>query len=203
VRSCGPSGRGRRLAVMVVAAFGLVAVGCGGGGTQPTGADAEKPSPAASARRGTPTPADTPSAPEPRKAQVPEHLRFTATTLDGASFHGASLAGKPVAMWFWAPWCPICRAEAPTVAKLSKAYDDRVGIVGVAGLDKLDAMKAFVSETGVQSIPHLADERGAVWRRFDVTTQSTWVVLDADGNIVHTGRLDADELTAQVQRLAG
>jgi hypothetical protein len=31
-------------------------------------------------------------------------LSFRAGTVDGGQLDGAELAGKPVAMWFWAPW---------------------------------------------------------------------------------------------------
>lgn len=138
-----------------------------------------------------------------KRGAVPEELKFRATTLDGDRFDGSTLAGKPVALWFWAPWCPLCRAEAPTVTKLAKAHGDKVGIVGVAGLDKLEPMRGFVADTGVRAIPHLADEEGAVWRRFGITTQSSWVILDAAGKEVYSGRLDDDELTTLIRRLAG
>lgn len=37
---------------------------------------------------------------------------FTVATLDGATFDGRSLAGKPALLWFWAPWCPTCLGQA-------------------------------------------------------------------------------------------
>lgn len=33
---------------------------------------------------------------------VPEQLRFSAKTVDGADFSGESVAGKPAVLWFWA-----------------------------------------------------------------------------------------------------
>jgi thiol-disulfide isomerase/thioredoxin len=174
------------LAALVAAA--LVACGPDPAAQRPDGADRNSKSSGAS---GT------------QSAVVPEQLGFTATTLDGKRFDGSKLAGKPVALWFWAPWCPLCRAEAATVTKLAKAHGDQVGIVGVAGLDKVEPMRGFVADTGVRGIPHLADEEGAVWRRFGVTTQSSWVMLDADGRQVYSGRLDDDELTTLIRRLAG
>ena len=64
---------------------------------------------------------------EPAPA-VPDQLQFTSTTLDGTPFDGADLAGRPAVFWFWAPWCPNCRAEAPQVA----AAADSLGIVAEA-----------------------------------------------------------------------
>jgi thiol-disulfide isomerase/thioredoxin len=130
-------------------------------------------------------------------------LAFTATTMDGARFDAATLAGKPTLLWFWAPWCPTCGAEAPQVTRLAARYAGKVNVVGVAGLDKLSAMREFVARTRVSGFVNLADEAGAVWRRFGVTAQATYVLLDAAGKVVYAGYLDDDELTARLDRLAG
>ena len=45
---------------------------------------------------------------------------------------------------------------------------------------------------------HLADEAGLVWKRFEVTAQSTFVLIDADGTVTGKGRLDADEVPGKV-----
>ena len=34
---------------------------------------------------------------------VPEALRFTAPLVGGGEFDGTTVAGRPVAFWFWAP----------------------------------------------------------------------------------------------------
>jgi thiol-disulfide isomerase/thioredoxin len=130
-------------------------------------------------------------------------LAFTATTLDGQAFDGMSLAGKPAVLWFWAPWCPTCLSQAPGVREAVARYSDRVGIVGVAGLDKTEAMPEFVRLAKVQSMTHLADEAGVVWKRFGVTAQSIFVLLDRSGNVTFKGQLSADEVPARVASLLG
>src|SRR5205085_1360670 len=37
----------------------------------------------------------------------------------------ASLRGKAVLLFFWAHWCPDCKAMVPTIAKLAKQYGSR------------------------------------------------------------------------------
>lgn len=133
---------------------------------------------------------------------IPDALRFTADTLDGKAFEGADLAGRPVVLWFWAPWCPTCRVQAPGVSALAEEYGDRVGVVGVGGLDDADAMDHFAARVG-DGVTLLEDEEGTVWRRFGVTEQSTYVVLDARGATVASGHLDDGELRAVVDDLAG
>jgi thiol-disulfide isomerase/thioredoxin len=130
-------------------------------------------------------------------------LEFTAETLDGEPFDGSSLAGRPVVLWFWAPWCPTCLGQAPGVRTAVEKYADRVAIVGVAGLADREAMPEFVRLAKVASMPHLADAAGDVWKRFGVTAQSTFVLLDAAGEETFRGRLDADEVPDRVAALLG
>ncbi|MFE0156061.1 TlpA family protein disulfide reductase [Nonomuraea sp. NPDC059007] len=132
---------------------------------------------------------------------IPAALRFTAKTLDGQAFSGETLAGKPVVFWFWAPWCPKCRAEAPHVKAAAAAYRD-VAFVGVASLDTEAAMKEFVQRTGTGGIPHLSDEKGAVWATFGIASQSTFLFMKADGSTSKaTGPLGVEEVNAQVEKL--
>ncbi len=128
-------------------------------------------------------------------------LSFTAETLDGASFDGETLAGEPAVLWFWAPWCPTCRAQAPSVSRLAEEYDGRVNVVGVGGLADTTDIRDFGEQ--VQGPVHLVDAEGAVWRHFGVTAQSTYVVLDAEGRVVAEGYLDDQVLRDKVADLVG
>ncbi len=150
-----------------------------------------------------PTDAADPAASDRAAPSEKADLNFTVATLDGGTFDGQRLAGKPAVLWFWAPWCPTCAAEAPHVRQVADRYTGKITVVGVAGLDKVAAMHRFVELTKVDNIPHLADEQGAVWRRFGVTAQSTYVLLDASGTIVHRGYLDDADLDRMLAQLAG
>ncbi|GHJ52269.1 hypothetical protein Nm8I071_15760 [Nonomuraea sp. TT08I-71] len=135
-------------------------------------------------------------------ARVPETLSFTAKTLDGTAFSAAALTGKPVVLWFWAPWCATCASQAWTVAEIAPKYRETVPIVGVAGLGEQKAMKEFVTEFDLAGTPQLDDRSGTLWRRFEVVEQSTFVIVDRDGRVVHQGFLDGESLTRQVDALA-
>lgn len=130
-------------------------------------------------------------------------VAFTGKTVDGAAFDSATLAGKPAVLWFWAPWCTTCRGQAPDVRSLADRSAGKVNVVGVAGLGENAAMRKFVASTGVGSIKHLSDEAGAVWKKYEVTQQSTYVLIDAAGKIVFRGYLDGDNLSKRVAALAG
>lgn len=139
---------------------------------------------------------DTPD----QAASVPKALKFTATTSAGDAFDAATLAGKPVVFWFWAPWCPTCRAQAPGVKRLAEEYGDQVAVVGVGSLDDESAIEDFAED--VPEITHLMDPDGAVWRHFGVTAQSTYLVLDRQGGTAASGYLDDGDLANLVAELA-
>jgi thiol-disulfide isomerase/thioredoxin len=145
------------------------------------------------------------SSPGPTSAAaVPETLRFQIMTVDGGTFDGAALAGRPAVLWFWAAWCPRCRAAAPDVAAVQREHAGRIAVVGVAGLRSgQDAMRRFVADRGIAGFPNLADDDGVLWRRFGVTTQEYYVIIDADGMVVHKGALSIEDLRRRVAALAG
>ncbi|HEX4817165.1 MAG TPA: redoxin domain-containing protein [Nonomuraea sp.] len=183
-----------------LAAAALLAAACAGP-EQETG-------PQSAAQTASPATSSAPAAPSepsgsgrPGGAAVPEALTFAARTLDGRSFRGDSLAGKPVVFWFWAPWCPKCLSDAPHVKAAAAAHAD-VAFVGVAGLDTEAAMKEFVQRTGTGSLTHLSDERGEVWTRLGVSQQSTFVFMRPDGSTEKaSGPLGKEQLDGHVRAL--
>ncbi|MFG2084760.1 TlpA family protein disulfide reductase [Spirillospora sp. NPDC048824] len=185
----------KKVIAAVIGAVLLVA-GCGGGGDgDGDGATSVPPSSNAPERPAAQSPAGT----------VPEALKFEGETLDGKGFDGASLAGKPVVFWFWAPWCPKCLSEGPHVAKAAEKYGDRVSFVGIGGLDDgKDRLQAFVSRTGTKSLTHLDDRTGKLYSHFKVTSQSSFVFMAPDGTTSKdSGPLGQSELNRHVDELLG
>lgn len=130
-------------------------------------------------------------------------LDFTAQTLDGRTFSGASLNGRPAVLWFWAPWCPLCQKDAPMVARLAETHP-KVTFVGVGAQDRLDALRAFAARYGVDGFTELADTDATVWARFGVTRQPAYGFIHPDGRVeVVTGSLAEAELNRRLQVLTG
>jgi thiol-disulfide isomerase/thioredoxin len=178
-----------RLRPVLVAVLSTVLVLAGCGEDRPDAGSAPT-QPADDPATGTSTPA------------VPEQLRFTATTVDGKEFSGESLAGKPAVLWFWAPWCPKCQAEAPSIAAAASNAGD-VAFVGVAAQDEVAAMQGFVDRFELGSFPHLADTDAAVWKRFGVTYQPAYAFISSTGEVtMEADQLGEDELLARVDALS-
>ena len=146
-------------------------------------------------------PAAAAGAASPAGPDVPIALTFTGTTLDGAAFDAATLAGKPAVLWFWAPWCATCASEAQSVADLHDEYGDRLGILGIGGLGTTEAMREFVDDMQVGGVPHLSDPAGKLWQRFGIAQQSWYVFVDTQGEITYRGYLDDLQLTRKVREL--
>jgi thiol-disulfide isomerase/thioredoxin len=137
-------------------------------------------------------------------AEVPEQLAFTATDVaTGASVEGSSLAGKDLILWFWAPWCPNCQAEAPDVAAAAAALPEGVTLVGIPGRADVASSQEFLGDYGVEGFAHLYDEDGSIWQAFGVAYQPAFALVNDDGSIeTIPGSLGEDGILAAAQDLA-
>ena len=127
------------------------------------------------------------------------HIGAIPGTVEGAAFDPDSLTGKPVVLWFWAPWCTVCRAEAPTVMKVAAEFAGKVEFVGVAGQGTKVAMADFIRQTDTGDLTHLADTGGTVWRAYGVAVQPTFAFITRDGRAdIRVGSLDEQTLRARV-----
>jgi len=69
-----------------------------------------------------------------------------------ASFAEDVLASPvPVAVDFWAPWCPPCRVIAPILKELAAEYAGRVTIAKL----NTDEQQRLMVQLGVQGLPTL------------------------------------------------
>ncbi|MEU9373681.1 redoxin family protein [Streptomyces sp. NPDC048255] len=196
--------RPRTVLPAALAAALLALTGCGSNGSSDAAGDEGAVSPSTASSPAQPPAGSDGSGTGANGAKVPSALNFTATTVDGKPFDAKTLAGKPTVLWFWAPWCPKCKAQAAETANVAATYQGKANVVGVAGLDKNTAMKDFVADTGTGSFPHLSDENGEVWKRFKVTEQSRYVILDKNGTTVYEGVLPSGKgLADKVAGLTG
>jgi thiol-disulfide isomerase/thioredoxin len=174
----------RSIALAVSAAAAVLLSACGAGPT-------ESSEPGTGAGRVTP-PADA------REAFTP----LPAVALDGDEFVPESLAGSSVVLWFWAPWCTICRAEGPGVADVAAELEGEVTFIGVPGLGAENAMREFVDDTGTGSLTHLPDVDGQTWRGYEVVSQPAFAFVTPSG-VVQTfnGALGSDKLRDAAESL--
>ena len=74
-------------------------------------------------------------------------IEFSSTnTLDLQGFSNADLTNKISIVNVWASWCVPCRAEHPSLMKLSN--DDRTNVFGINYKDKSKNAEKFLTELG-------------------------------------------------------
>jgi thiol-disulfide isomerase/thioredoxin len=129
----------------------------------------------------------------------------------------ASLRGHPVLLFFWAHWCPDCKAEAPILASLLSTYGSK-GLV-LVGPTKLygnaaggedaapAAEKQYIRKVREQYYPALAAMpipiSAANFLNYGASTTPTIILLDSAGVVrfYHPGAVTEAELSQRIQKV--
>lgn len=102
----------------------------------------------------------------------------TAVTL--AQFR-AQHPGKPVALHFWADWCPVCRTEEHSISRLVRDPDTPVLTVAMQSGDAASVRRVLAARA--LAWPAVIDEPGEIARRYALAGVPAFVVIDADGKV--------------------
>ena len=137
------------------------------------------------------------------RTSVADALQVSLRSVGGPELDVSQYLGQDVVLWFWAPWCAWCNAEAPRVDALSTEFAGQVEIVGVAGVSDEASMQDFVDRHELEHITHLADLDGHFWFNLDVTYQPWWMFINDDGEVFLNwqGRLSEEEIRAVMDQL--
>lgn len=128
-----------------------------------------------------------------------------------------SLKGKVVLLFFWAHWCPDCKAQAPILARLADTYGSkglailaptqRFGYVAGGKSAAADEETRYIDQVRQASYPVLAGQAIPLSAtnhiRYGVSTTPTLVMIDRDGiiRLYHPGSMSHEELEPLVRSL--
>lgn len=106
-----------------------------------------------------------------------------APPLSVQGFDLSALEGKRVLVYFFAPWCGVCKVSAGNLATLRRLFDEsELAIVPVAlDYESTAEAQAFATEHALPGSLVLGD--ATVARDWRVSGYPTYYVLDADGKI--------------------
>jgi thiol-disulfide isomerase/thioredoxin len=128
---------------------------------------------------------------------------------------GAKLLRKPTLLFFWAHWCPDCKAMAPILAQVQKDFPD-VAIIGptqlygyaergrdAAPADERTYIRSVQKEfySAVKGMPAPVNEEN--FKVYGASTTPTVVLVDREGivRMYHPGRMTYEELRPKLQEL--
>ncbi len=131
----------------------------------------------------------------------------------------ADVKGKVTILFFWAHWCPDCKAEAPILAALLDTYRAQ-GLTIVAPTQRYGYVAGGKDASPDEEKRHIASVRQTYYgfipeqavllaeanhRRYGVSTTPTLVLLDREGIVrsYHPGNMTLAELDTLIRRYLG
>ncbi len=100
--------------------------------------------------------------------------------LDGKSFVLPDKPVQPMLVYFWASWCPMCRAQQGSIESLSQDNQNVITVAMQSGSS--GAVQQYMREQGV-SYPVINDSEGQVSATWGVQAVPASFIIDTDGKI--------------------
>lgn len=130
---------------------------------------------------------------------------WSLAAIDGATYTRDAPTANATVLFFMATWCGTCKSKAPVLADANQTYADRGVRMLSVGFDPTETaadLRAW-QERHHHAWPHGLDDGARIQRTFGITSQSSVVVLGADGNVVEKwgyGAVTKDALWAAIER---
>jgi peroxiredoxin len=120
----------------------------------------------------------------PRLQQGQTVPAFTLDRLDGAPISiPDDLAGRVVAVRFWADWCPFCEHEMRDIEPVYRVLKtEGLEVLAINVRQSAATAAAFVEPLGL-SYPVLLDHDGAVARAYGVSGLPVTFIIDRQGRL--------------------
>ncbi|WP_305987806.1 TlpA disulfide reductase family protein [Roseibium sp. MMSF_3544] len=116
--------------------------------------------------------------------------------------------GKTVVVSFWATWCPPCRKEMPTLARLGRELGtDDYAVLAVNVGDRQDKIQAFLDEIEHEGMSILLDNDKEMPAKWFLHGLPVTYIVDTNGKVA-LGAIgervwDAPEMIAGIRSVGG
>ena len=109
-------------------------------------------------------------------------LRLPA--LAGGEVDLADLRGRPVLVYFFAPWCHVCSASADNIRRLRRMRDEKALSILVVALSwqSIDEVRAYAKKHEL-NVPVLLGD-ASTQRDWKIVGFPTYYVVDGEGRVV-------------------
>ncbi len=156
----------RRLLAGAVVSAALLVTSCAGGSSVETG---ERP--------------DLPRSAESSTSPLPDVAVWDVGAAQWVQFADVLPSSTPVVLWFWAPHCPACAAEASAMKAFAEEQAGVVEVVGIGTQDDAGMAADFVDRHDIP-FTMLWDESFESWAPFEIRAQPASVLFSGEGELV-------------------
>lgn len=101
----------------------------------------------------------------------------TFELIDGSNYEISN--NKPLLVYFWATWCPICKLQSPNIEHLSKEYQV-ITIASQSG--SKEEIKNYLKEKNL-TFKVVDDSNGDFAKEINVQGYPTTLIYDKDKNL--------------------
>ncbi len=105
---------------------------------------------------------------------------INASLLSGETFSLVTHKGKPLLVYFWASWCPVCTFKEESIEAISKDYP--VVTIAMQSGDK-DVLRAYMRSKKL-SFAVIEDNNSILANRFGIKAVPVSFILNDKGKIV-------------------
>jgi len=104
---------------------------------------------------------------------------IVATDIEGRPVSLAEYQGKPLLLYFWATWCPVCRFEHGAITSLAEDY--QVLSIALQSGEASDVTAYMKEHDAVYRV--INDPDGVLSARYGIRGVPTSFIIDASGDI--------------------
>ncbi|HEY0634682.1 MAG TPA: protein disulfide oxidoreductase [Gammaproteobacteria bacterium] len=122
-------------------------------------------------------------------------VTLAAVGLDGQPFDISQWRGQSGIIYFWAEWCPVCKANRHVITSLAEGQR----VMTIAMQSGSGAEVAAYMQKEQFALPVIVDEQGEIARRFQVSGVPVALIIDRDGRISYVARGYTTELGLRVR----
>ena len=131
---------------------------------------------------------------------------FAGKLLGGGALTDADTTNTPIVLNIWASWCPPCRAEMPTLEKMSQKYSlAGVRFIGINSTIQDTPAKAqdFLEKNGI-TFSQVMDTDGSITQAYGVSSLPSTYFIAPNGKITQVvigGPISEASLITNIERM--
>lgn len=130
-------------------------------------------------------------------SQVPA---FQLSTINGDSINVDALEGKPTILFFWAPWCSVCKVSMPNLQSFYEDNHEKVNVVSIAlSYESKGEVEQIIADKALTFTTALGNDTTA--KDFKIQGFPTYYVLDGEGKVHSKSMGYSSELGMAVRTL--